>query len=385
MPVLPPQDSARLVEKSRYRSLEDRGCQPGSTARRSRAGASYRGDDRPAGRGPLVAYRPDPLECSDGTTTLASDEDTPRTALPETERVPIQVRAGGACPEACPDREPFLAKPSKHAVAVSHTSCQVQRREHRLVFQAQADLQIGTLLPNAVNQVSVHVLAGGPIEAKPSATARRMALFVALEAGLVLVLLGLAAAMTVSTPARHGNPDLTRPRHRPHSVRQPSHSRSDCWQNGRLGLQGLRLTAPPASYQPFLQAPKKNAHTKTPDGAKREISGMTHVRISPHYPQSNGKIERWHQSLKRECIRPGTPLSVDDARRIVAGYVDHYNNVRLQSAIGYVAPRDKLEGREKEIFVERDQKLEHAREQRRVRRHAAQGKIPRQNRDTMIK
>lgn len=106
------------------------------------------------------------------------------------------------------------------------------------------------------------------------------------------------------------------------------------------------------------------------------ISGMTHVRISPHYPQSNGKIERWHQSLKRECIRPGTPLSVDDARRIVGGYVDGYNNVRLHSAIGYVAPRDKLEGRDKEIFVERDRKLESAREKRRLPRQAREETDP---------
>ena len=38
------------------------------------------------------------------------------------------------------------------------------------------------------------------------------------------------------------------------------------------------------------------------------ISGMTHVRTSPYYPQSNGKIERWHKSLKSECIRPATPV-----------------------------------------------------------------------------
>src|SRR5215472_15967362 len=61
------------------------------------------------------------------------------------------------------------------------------------------------------------------------------------------------------------------------------------------------------------------------------VSGMTHVRTSPYYPQSNGKIERWHKSLKGECIRPGTPLSLDDARRLVSGYVDHYNDVRLNS------------------------------------------------------
>ena len=45
------------------------------------------------------------------------------------------------------------------------------------------------------------------------------------------------------------------------------------------------------------------------------------------------KIERWHKSLKGECIRPGTPLSLEDARRLVEGYVEHYNNVRLNSAI----------------------------------------------------
>src|SRR5450432_795304 len=43
------------------------------------------------------------------------------------------------------------------------------------------------------------------------------------------------------------------------------------------------------------------------------IAGMTHVRTSPYYPQSNGKIERWHKSIKSECIRPGVPLSLDDA------------------------------------------------------------------------
>ncbi len=58
-----------------------------------------------------------------------------------------------------------------------------------------------------------------------------------------------------------------------------------------------------------------------------KVSGMTHVRTSPYYPQSNGKIERWHQSLKRECIRPKTPLDIDDAKRLVEEFVD-YNNIR---------------------------------------------------------
>ena len=101
------------------------------------------------------------------------------------------------------------------------------------------------------------------------------------------------------------------------------------------------------------------------------MSGMTHVRTSPYYPQSNGKIERWHGSLKQECIRPGTPLCLEDGRRLVKSFVEHYNNVRLHSSIGYVAPRDKLAGRASGIFADRDRKLEEARERRKARRQRA--------------
>lgn len=98
------------------------------------------------------------------------------------------------------------------------------------------------------------------------------------------------------------------------------------------------------------------------------ISGMTHVRTSPFYPQSNGKIERWHKTIKQETIRPHCPLNLEDARRIVEEFVEHYNTTRLHSAIGYITPQDKLSGREKEIFAERDRKLSEARERRAVKR-----------------
>jgi putative transposase len=101
------------------------------------------------------------------------------------------------------------------------------------------------------------------------------------------------------------------------------------------------------------------------------ICGMTHVRTSPYYPQSNGKIERFHRTIKGDCIRPETPLSLEDARRIVARYVEQYNTERLHSAIGYVTPQTKLDGREKTIFAERDRKLETARERRKEKRQAA--------------
>jgi transposase InsO family protein len=106
------------------------------------------------------------------------------------------------------------------------------------------------------------------------------------------------------------------------------------------------------------------------------VCGMSHARTSPYYPQSNGKIERWHRILKEDCIRPGTPLSLEDAQRIVARFVEHYNTVRLHSAIGYLTPKDKLDGRAKEIFDARDHKLQEARERRKAKRHAARQAAP---------
>ena len=100
------------------------------------------------------------------------------------------------------------------------------------------------------------------------------------------------------------------------------------------------------------------------------LCGMTHVRTSPYYPQSNGKIEAYHKALKGECIRPGTPLSLQEARRIVGKFVDHYNNERLHGALGHITPRDKLEGRAAAIVAERRRKLKAARARRERRRLA---------------
>ena len=93
----------------------------------------------------------------------------------------------------------------------------------------------------------------------------------------------------------------------------------------------------------------------------------TRVFCSPYHPQSNGKLERFHRTLKEDAIRPKTPLTLEDAKRIVGDFIDHYNTVRLHSALGYVTPADGHAGRHIDIFAARDKKLQAARENRKIK------------------
>jgi transposase InsO family protein len=88
--------------------------------------------------------------------------------------------------------------------------------------------------------------------------------------------------------------------------------------------------------------------------------GLQHVKISPSYPQANGKIERFHRSLEEECIRTKSMINLEDAREQIAKYVDHYNNERLHSALYYLRPVDFLNGNVDELLKVRQAKLDQA-------------------------
>lgn len=98
------------------------------------------------------------------------------------------------------------------------------------------------------------------------------------------------------------------------------------------------------------------------------LSGFTHVRTSPYYPQSNGKIERWNKTYKRESHQLKPPATLQEAITLTTDFVVRYNEQRLHSAINYVTPKDKLLGLETAILEAREQKLIAAREQRRLYR-----------------
>lgn len=93
-------------------------------------------------------------------------------------------------------------------------------------------------------------------------------------------------------------------------------------------------------------------------------AGLKQTLISSGYPQSNGKLERWHRTIKSECIRKTSFLSIADARNAIAAFIQYYNDERLHSALHYVSPRAMLEGRQRDILKQRDEKLEKARQAR---------------------
>jgi putative transposase len=102
------------------------------------------------------------------------------------------------------------------------------------------------------------------------------------------------------------------------------------------------------------------------DGYSRAV---VHWEVRESMREPDIEIERYHRTIKATAIRPSAPATLDEAQRVVAAFVEHYNSVRLHSAIGFVIPYDKLAGRERQIWLERDRKLEAARELRRQRRH----------------
>ncbi len=93
-------------------------------------------------------------------------------------------------------------------------------------------------------------------------------------------------------------------------------------------------------------------------------SGLAHIKTSVGYPQSNGKLERFHGTIKQEKIRVSSFIDIKDAERQIKEYIEFYNNKRLHSGIYYLTPEEVFEGKMRERLEERNKKLDKARKLR---------------------
>ena len=80
---------------------------------------------------------------------------------------------------------------------------------------------------------------------------------------------------------------------------------------------------------------------------------MDHVRGAPFHPQTQGKIERWHQTMKNRLLLENYYLS-DDLERQIGAFVDYYNTERYHESLGNVTPAGVYFGRDKAIIRERE-------------------------------
>ena len=80
--------------------------------------------------------------------------------------------------------------------------------------------------------------------------------------------------------------------------------------------------------------------------------GIKHILASPFHPQTNGKLERYHQTLKRDVNQLPYEAPSDLEAAIVA-FVSYYNYRRYHKALGNVTPSDVLRGRRLEILRRR--------------------------------
>ena len=94
------------------------------------------------------------------------------------------------------------------------------------------------------------------------------------------------------------------------------------------------------------------------------FAGLTHVKTSICYPQSNGKIEKFHGTINQECLTRSSFIDLDDAKKQIHKFIDFYNTKRLHSSLFYLTPEVFLLGKVDERLQERELKLKEAKHNR---------------------
>ena len=132
----------------------------------------------------------------------------------------------------------------------------------------------------------------------------------------------------------------------------PTMSASDVTATLDLALAASGLDRATVMHRPRLLSDNGSSYVASDLAAWLEDKNMEHVRGAPYHPQTQGKIERWHQTLKNRILLENYYLPGDLEQQINA-FVEHYNHVRYHESIDNLTPADVYFGRAETILAER--------------------------------
>jgi transposase InsO family protein len=131
-----------------------------------------------------------------------------------------------------------------------------------------------------------------------------------------------------------------------------------------IALQASGLDDVPPQRRPRLLSDNGPSYVACDLSDWLESQGMKHTRGKPYHPMTQGKIERWHLSLKSRILLENYYLP-GDLERAVADFVEHYNHRRYHESLDNLTPADIYFGRGSRILRRREEIKRKTIEQRR--------------------
>ena len=120
-----------------------------------------------------------------------------------------------------------------------------------------------------------------------------------------------------------------------------------------LALAASGLDQMTVVHRPRLLSDNGSSYVATDLAEWLDQQNMEHVRSAPYHPQTQGKIERWHQTLKNRILLEHYYLP-GDLERQVAAFVKHYNHNRYHESLDNLTPADVYFGRADTVLLERE-------------------------------
>jgi RNA-directed DNA polymerase len=120
-----------------------------------------------------------------------------------------------------------------------------------------------------------------------------------------------------------------------------------------LALSAAGLDPVTVRHRPRLLSDNGSSYVAEDLATWLEGKGMKHIRGAPYHPQTQGKIERWHQTLKNRILLDNYYLPGELERQVDA-FVTHYNHARYHESLDNLTPADVYFGRAEAILAERE-------------------------------